>query len=332
MSVEREAELHVVAAVIRDPAGRILISRRPEHAHLGGFWEFPGGKVEADETARLALVRELAEELGLRPGAMSPLIGVRHAYPDRRIYLEVWTVGEYEGEPRGREGQRIAWVAAADLADYPLPPADLPVLKAIGLPARYLITPDPGPDHGLFLRRLETALRSGHTLVQFRASALSEKDYVALGRRAARLCESYGARLLINGDPQRLSRIGAHGVHLSGSWLHRCGPRATPGAGLLGASCHSPGDLDRAHRIGVDFAVLSPVLPTRSHPEARPLGWARFRAWVAEARIPVYALGGLSEAELERARSAGAQGVAGIRAFWPKGVAWAQTPGLEGLG
>jgi 8-oxo-dGTP diphosphatase len=85
----------------------------------------------------------------------------------------------------------------------------------------------------------------------------------------------------------------------------------------LAASCHDADDLKRAEDLGADFALLSPVLPTRSHPDAEPLGWERFAAMVDRANLPVYALGGMHPSMLSRAWQAGAQGVAGIRGLWP---------------
>ncbi|WP_235263646.1 8-oxo-dGTP diphosphatase MutT [Nitrincola sp. A-D6] len=123
--------LHVAAAVIYSPLGRILIARRPLDKHQGGLWEFPGGKVELNETARQALDRELLEELGIQVTAAQPLIQIPYEYPERHVLLDVFSVTAFKGEARGCEGQPLAWVDVSDLVDYPFPAANQPILDRI---------------------------------------------------------------------------------------------------------------------------------------------------------------------------------------------------------
>jgi mutator protein MutT len=126
--------IHVAAAVIRDDAGKILIARRADTQHQGGLWEFPGGKVEADESVETALARELHEELGIVVDAARPLIKVRHDYPDKQVLLDVWEVSAFTGQPHGAEGQPLAWVTPRDLANYEFPAANQPIVAAARLP------------------------------------------------------------------------------------------------------------------------------------------------------------------------------------------------------
>ena len=114
--------------------------------HLSGLWEFPGGKLMPGESRENGLARELDEELGVRVLAAQPLIRVRHRYPEREVVLDVWRVDSYVGEPYGREGQPIMWRDVQGLEAAEFPPADAPVLSALRLPARYLVTPEPGGD------------------------------------------------------------------------------------------------------------------------------------------------------------------------------------------
>jgi len=125
------AAVHVVAAVIRDGAGRVLLSRRADTAHQGGLWEFPGGKVEPGEARRAALERELREELAIAVVDAEALLQVNHDYGDLRVHLDVWYVTGFEGEPRGVEGQPLAWVATADLRDYAFPAANRAIVEAL---------------------------------------------------------------------------------------------------------------------------------------------------------------------------------------------------------
>lgn len=121
----------VAAGVLVDPAGRVLIAQRPAGGHVGGFWEFPGGKIRAGESPRAALCRELAEELGIEVGSAEPLTTYQYAYPDRRVELHVFRVRSFTGEPRGLEGQPLRWVPAGDLDSANLLEADRPVVEAL---------------------------------------------------------------------------------------------------------------------------------------------------------------------------------------------------------
>jgi 8-oxo-dGTP diphosphatase len=126
MSEERTGlrSFTVVAAVIRDGAGRVLLTRRQEDRHMGGLWEFPGGKVQLDEAPEDALRRELEEELGIIVSVDEPVIFATHDEPGLRILLLFFAATIEAGAPVAREGQKIAWVPPSELAAYPTPPAD----------------------------------------------------------------------------------------------------------------------------------------------------------------------------------------------------------------
>ncbi|MFV0278909.1 MAG: 8-oxo-dGTP diphosphatase MutT [Parahaliea sp.] len=123
--------VHVAVGVILDADGNILLTQRAEDAHQGGLWEFPGGKVEPGESVQQALARELHEELGIVPTASEPLIEVRHDYGDKSVLLDVHRVPVFSGVPHGLEGQPLAWVSMAELADYPLPAANRVIVEAL---------------------------------------------------------------------------------------------------------------------------------------------------------------------------------------------------------
>ena len=305
----------MVAAVLRDHADRILLSRRPEHVHQGGLWEFPGGKVRPGETALQGLARELDEELGIRLRTARPLIQVLHNYPDRSVLLDVWSVAQWRGEPLAREGQTIEWVYRGKVGELALPAADRAVVSALRLPSVYLISPEPGRDLDAFLGRLEMCLAEGAELVQLRVKKEQPATVAEIARRALTLFGDNQA-LIVNADPALARDVGAHGVHLSAVRLRALKQRPLDSAHWVGASCHNADELAHAGRIGVDYAVLSPVAKTSSHPRAAPLGWRQFQALVAEATVPVYALGGLGVGDLAAAWQHGAQGVASVRALW----------------
>ena len=125
------AAVRVVAAVLRDEHGRVLIAQRPAGKHMAGYWEFPGGKIAPGESSEQALKRELAEELGVSLRRCHPLLQLRHDYADRVVELEVFAVDDYGGEPSGLEAQALKWVAAAELGSQALLPADRPIVEAL---------------------------------------------------------------------------------------------------------------------------------------------------------------------------------------------------------
>ncbi|WP_152386976.1 Nudix family hydrolase [Azotobacter salinestris] len=310
--------VHVAAAVIRGVDGRVLIARRPEEKHQGGLWEFPGGKVEAGETVEAALVRELEEELGIRVTAARPLIQVRHDYPDQQVLLDVWEVGAFAGEPHGAEGQALAWVAPRQLSDYRFPAANYPIVAAARLPERYLITPDNLSPQTL-LQGLRTALAGGIRLVQLRAPGMFDPQYRDLAVDVQGLCAGR-AQLMLKGPLEWLGDFPAAGWHLTARQLreYAASGRPFPAERWLAASCHDAEELALATQMGVDFVTLSPVRPTRTHPEASPLGWEQAAELLQGFDRPAFLLGGLDSQDLARAWQAGAQGIAGIRGLWPE--------------
>lgn len=308
--------IHVAAAAIFNSAGEVLLSRRADHVHQGGLWEFPGGKLEPGEAATDALRRELREELGIHVQASRPLIRVHHGYHDRHVLLDVWRVDGFAGTAVGREGQPLVWVPPGELDGYRLPAANLPVIKAITLPERYLITPEPGADMKAFLQHIARAVGGALSLVQLRAKHLALPAYRELAGRALEICHAAGARLLLNADPSLAMEIGAHGVHLNSRRLLALEARPLGSHYLVGASCHDAAELEHACRLGLDFVVVSPVRETPGHPGVPALGFAGLRQLTEQANLPVYALGGMTPLDLPTVFAHGGQGIAAIRALW----------------
>jgi 8-oxo-dGTP diphosphatase len=123
----------VAACALIDTDGRVLITQRPEGKPMAGLWEFPGGKVEARETPEATLIRELDEELGIDTSAacLAPLTFASHAYEDFHLLMPLYVCRRWKGIAQGREGQALKWVRARSLRDYPMPPADLPLIPAL---------------------------------------------------------------------------------------------------------------------------------------------------------------------------------------------------------
>jgi 8-oxo-dGTP diphosphatase len=125
--------LLVAAAALIDGEGRVLLARRPEGKNMAGLWEFPGGKVHANETPEAALARELKEELGVQTstGCLWPLTFASHAYADFHLLMPLFACRQWQGEPQGKERQELAWVRKEQLKDYPLPPADIALVQVL---------------------------------------------------------------------------------------------------------------------------------------------------------------------------------------------------------
>ncbi len=307
--------IHVVAGVVKNGTGEVLTSLRHDHLHQGGLWEFPGGKLEQGESPLDGLRRELQEELSIEVGQAVPLIRVPHDYGDRQVLLDIWEVKHYSGEPQGMEQQPLRWSKPGLLQAEEFPAADRPVLTALKLPDRYLITGG-AEDDAHFLHKLQKVLEQGIQLIQLRAPERSRESYLALAERVVVQAHLAGAKVLLNGEPGWVESVGADGIHLNGHRLKQMDRRPLEQNLLISASCHNREELDQAAGIGVDFAVLSAVLPTQTHPDRTPLGWERFTELVEPAPFPVYALGGVNQEHIGQARQHGGQGVAAIRAFW----------------
>ena len=308
--------VHVVAGVLSDARGRILLARRTAGRDLAGAWEFPGGKVEPGETPFQALDRELHEELGIRIHAIEPLIAVPQQYHAKRIVLDVYRVSKFSGKPRGLEHQALAWSPPEKLHTYPMPPADRPVVAALTQSPHYLITPAAVGKPAQFLARIEQALDAGQRRLQLRFGGLPPAAMLALAAEAKRLCDQAGAQLLVNGDAALADTLGC-GLHLKSAQLMALQERPIAPELPLGASCHDLAQLLQAEAIGVDFAVLGPVAATPDHPGTTPLGWDGFAALREAVSLPIYALGGMQGDDVATARRHGGQGIAAIRGLWP---------------
>lgn len=318
-----KSRLHVVAGVLeRD--GRYFIQQRPPDKPLAGFWEFAGGKVERDETPWQALVRELDEELNIHVERGEPLIQLLHAYPDRDIFLDVWNVTRWQREPSAQEGQATGWFELKVIQDMPLLPANGPILNAMALPHRLLITPDnPLDDDDEFIASLLSAIRTHeHRACVLRQTTMSASRYATCAQKVKNALDSAAnARstcdLILHGEPCEraplLESLSVNRLHVPS----RCLPDLQTASELrLSASCHSRHELDLAVSAGAEFALLGAVTSTRSHPGGDLLGWDGFRHLVGETNLPVYAIGGMGPKDIVRSRLEGGQGIAAISAWW----------------
>ncbi len=306
--------LQVAVAVVQQDDGRVLLAERPPGKPWAGYWEFPGGKIETAESALQALTRELHEELGIEVDAAFPWLTYEHRYPQMAVRLHFFRVLAWHGTPQGREGQRVSWQNPAALQVGPLLPANARVLQSLGLPPVYAITNARRYGVTEFMARLERALDRGVRLLQVREPDMSAEQLAEFVRHVVGLAHARGARVLVNGDAAIAERAGADGMHLPARELMQLG--AAPTAPLWAASCHDAAELARAAELGASFVVLSPVLPTPSHPGAPGMGWERFAQLVRDYPLPVYALGGMKRELLATAMRHGAHGVSLLSGIW----------------
>ena len=295
--------IEVAAAVLQRPDGAFLLAQRPAGKVYAGYWEFPGGKIEPDEAAPAALARELHEELGIDIGTAYPWVTRVYTYPHGTVRLRFFRVHEWTGEPHPREDQAIAWQRTEAPMLSPMLPANAPVLASLALPVEYAVTN--AADYGVaeMLARIEARLARGLRLLQVREPGLADREREVFTRQVLALARRHGCRVLT-----KTAFPGADGVHLTAAQLTSLERRPQ---GMAAASCHTREELERAMQLELDFAVLGPV-----RDKSPALGWERFAELARGATIPVYAIGGLTRADLDDAWRAGAHGVAMIRGSW----------------
>ena len=291
--------VEVAAAVLQRPDGAFLLAQRPAGKVYAGWWEFPGGKIEAGEDSARALFRELHEELGIDVRRAYPWITRRHVYEHASVVLRFFRVTAWKGEPHPRESQSIRWQRLGEPMAEPMLPANAPVLASLALPWEYAIT-----DSARFgIESIRQRLEQGLKLLQVREPSLSEEERTRFTRQVLALAHRYECKVLV-----KSAFPGADGLHVTASQLMKLEKKP---AGLAAASCHTRAELDRAMQLELDFAILGPVKD-----KTPALGWKKFSDLARGASIPVYAIGGLARGDLEEAWAAGAHGLAMIRGAW----------------
>ena len=316
--------IDVAVGIILRADGQILLGQRPTDKAWPGWWELPGGKIEAGETVQQALVRELMEELGIEVTESTPWVTYVHEYPKTIVRLGFCKVTAWHGEPRGMENQALAWVdPQGPLSVGPVLPATEPPLRWLTFPDRYLVS-NIGSAEGLpaWLERLDAALGSGPLFVQFREPEwqarahqddMEQRQLQSAFESVLQRCRQVGAKCLVNAVHSESWWTQADGVHLRATDIEL--RRAVPAKpALLAASVHDEDECLAAREMDVDFMVMGHVLDTPSHPDTPGMGWEAFQALAHQAGCPVYAIGGQSGDTLATAKSHSAHGIAFMRA------------------
>lgn len=312
-SAESTPIVEVVAAVIMRPDGQFLLTRRPGGKIYSGYWEFPGGKVEKNESLLHALERELWEELGTQLRHAYPWITRVFTYSHATVRLHFFRVVEWEGKLSAREKQGLFWQWPHQVTVSPILPANGPILQSLLLPPVYAITQATEIGIERVLKQIEQALQNGMRLFQIREKQMAQDRVREFSIQVLALARAYQAKVLINSDAALAREIGADGVHFTSSQLMAMSCRPDQEYGLCSASCHNAEELFLAKQLDFDFVVLGPVQTTLSHPEVSPLGWKKFATLIHGYSLPVYALGGLRQQDLSLAQEMGAHGIAMMR-------------------
>ncbi len=308
-----QSVVDVAAAVIERSDGSFLLAQRPSGKVYEGYWEFPGGKVEAGEPVARALARELHEELGIDVELAYPWITRVYSYPHATVRLHFHRVVRWRGDPSPLERQALAWQRCDESILSPMLPANAPILKALSLPTWLGITHAWELGISAALMQLRSALERGLRLVQVREKGLDTTSRRSFAQQVAGEVRAAGGRVAINGDLQLASMLGA-GLHMPAHDLMSA--RYRPDIEWCSASCHDDAQLKRAAELGLDYVLLGPVLSTPSHPGLTPIGWKKFADLIHDYPLPVFALGGMRAANLDVARQYGAHGVAMVRGAW----------------
>lgn len=303
--------IEVVVAVIARPDGSFLLARRPGSKPYGGYWEFPGGKIEPGESRLYALNRELMEELGIHVELSYPWITRVYKYSHAVVRLFFYKVAKWHGEPYANENQELSWQFADNIGVEPMLPANVSVLRALSLPPVYQITNTAELGVQDMLIKLKDSFKQDAKLVQIREPGMKKDELRLFAHDVVDLAHNHGVKVLMNGNFELSREIGMDGIHFSSAQLMSATSR--PETDLCGASCHNAEELFYAEQLNIDFVVLGPVLPTLSHPRAVPMGWRKFAKLIRDFSLPVYALGGMRLEDLATAREHGAHGIAMIR-------------------
>ncbi|WP_273430896.1 Nudix family hydrolase [Chitinibacter tainanensis] len=314
MSVKKVTR--VAAGILVRPDGQFLLSSRPAGKVYAGYWEFPGGKLEENESALAALQRELHEELGIRVTAARPWICQRFEYPHATVELRFFIVTAWEGELHSREAQQFAWLRVGQLTQSPILPANGPILRGLALPQRLLISPGATLPAAQWLTKMAQYWQAEPAWLVLREPQCSKEEYRALVTQLQQMPRPHGGKLLVHG-PHSASYAGeADGWHLTSLQLSALDQRPR-GFNWVGASCHNESQLVAANQLGLDYTLLGHVASTASHPQQPPLGWEEFTRLLALGwAAPCYAIGGQSVSTLPQAHAAGAHGVAVLRDAW----------------
>ena len=308
---------HIVIGIVTNSEGEVLVSKRRVDVHLGGMLEFPGGKLERNETPQEALMRELNEELGIGIISASRLIQFYFIYSDKKIFLDVYKVLDYSGRVSANEGQELDWINISTLRTIDFPDANFGIIRALQLPTSIAVTPDVREIESEFLKKFEIlATKKELEVIHFRSHKLSDTRYLQVAKKCLEICLNFDTKLILNRDTESVLAVQAHGLHLTSKRLLSLKQRPLADHYLVSASCHNDDEIKHASDLSLDYVFLGPVLEKNSNQKVKLLGLNLFNSIVKKSQVPVFAIGGLKTLDIEKIVQHGGQGIAAIRDFW----------------
>ena len=311
--------IHIVIGIVKNTNNEVVVTKRRHDVHLGGLLEFPGGRVEAHESPEQALRRELKEELNIDLHECSPLIQVAYPYPDRNVFLDVYTVSAYAGTVTANESQELDWKQITTLDKLDFPYANYGIISALQLPELFVVTLNLSQSPDKFLQCFERVVtNTAISIIQLRSHELNDSQYMQIAEECLKLCRQHHTKLVLNREAKHVKQLNVTGLHLSSKKLLATKARPLENDYIVGASCHNLEEIVHASKLGLDYIFLGPVIEKKLPAYINPLGWDEFRGLVKASLIPVYAIGGLVIGDVKTSVKHGGQGVAAIRDLWAR--------------
>ena len=296
----------VVAGILINSKNEVLISQRLTSQPWPGYWEFPGGKVEVNESLDQCLSRELFEEISINPLSYTEWITREFFQDNRVIRITFFKITRWTGEIQKKEVNDYRWINVENINSWPkkILPKNIYILKALALPPYYLITNFFEDEKSII-----KTINSKDIWIQYREPLLSTDKLHYYYEFLMKKCAS---KILINSRHKDL--INNNGIHYTSTDLNKV--KNLDKNIINGASVHSLNELKLANKLGFDFVVLSQIKKTLSHPEREGMGWNKFKELANYSDVPVYALGGLNLSDLADAQKNGAVGISSQREGW----------------
>ena len=305
----------VTIGIVENSSGHLLLAKRANSQHLAGKWEFPGGKLAVHESFKMALRRELLEEVGIQVTETQKIIEFNYQYVDRDIHFQVYKINQYVNSISAKESQLIRWEKLCDLNMVQFPAANKAIIDALQLPNLYMIA-DQSHAEDYVLGDVQQQLKNGIKIIQYRAHQLTRSEYTDTAIKIRKLCEHHDAMMVCNCELSWINDIAPHAVHLNSKRLRNVYQLKNSNTqNYFSASCHSKQEIELANQLGVRCILLGPVHYTASHPNTTYLQWEGFNQLCSKSNVPVYALGGVAKEDVPLAIAHGAQGIAGISTF-----------------
>lgn len=297
----------VVAGILINSNNDVLISQRLSSQPWPYYWEFPGGKVEENESLEQCLFRELSEEIDINPVSYSEWITREFLQDGQIIKITFFKITKWTGSIRKKEVNDFKWIDIHKINTWPtkILPKNIYILKALKLPAYYLITNF--YEDSQFIKKI---IDSKEVWVQFREPLLPIDKIIHYYNFLKKKCIS---NIIINSRHKDLINC-KNGIHFTSRDLSKV--QKLDKKKINSASAHNLNDVLLANKLGVDFIVLSQIKKTLSHPERDGMGWDKFKEIVNYSDIPVYALGGMSYTDLKESQQNGAVGISSQRDGW----------------